>query len=80
MSEARQSDRSTPGGESSAHGNGGSGNEKQGGLNAARCGARWRCPRLTDRELEVLRRLAAGRSNQRIGDDLVVALDTVENT
>jgi ATP/maltotriose-dependent transcriptional regulator MalT len=35
---------------------------------------------LTDRELEVLRLLAAGRSNQRIGHDLVVALDTVENT
>jgi LuxR family maltose regulon positive regulatory protein len=33
---------------------------------------------LTDRELEVLRRLAAGRSNQRISYDLVVALDTVE--
>jgi ATP/maltotriose-dependent transcriptional regulator MalT len=35
---------------------------------------------LTDRELEVLRRLASGRSNQRIGRDLVVALDTVEST
>jgi len=35
---------------------------------------------LTDRELEVLRLLAAGRSNQRIGHDLVVALDAVENT
>jgi LuxR family transcriptional regulator, maltose regulon positive regulatory protein len=33
---------------------------------------------LTDRELEVLRLLAAGRSNQRIAHDLVVALDTVE--
>ena len=32
---------------------------------------------LTDRELEVLRLLAAGRSNQRIAYDLVVALDTV---
>jgi ATP/maltotriose-dependent transcriptional regulator MalT len=35
---------------------------------------------LTDRELEVLRLLAAGRSNQRIGHDLVVALDTVKGT
>jgi LuxR family transcriptional regulator, maltose regulon positive regulatory protein len=33
---------------------------------------------LTDRELEVLRLLAAGRSNQRISHDLVVALDTVK--
>jgi len=33
---------------------------------------------LTDRELEVLRLLAAGRSNQRIARDLVVALDTVK--
>ena len=32
----------------------------------------------TDRELEVLRLLAAGRSNQRITHDLVVALDTVK--
>jgi LuxR family transcriptional regulator, maltose regulon positive regulatory protein len=31
---------------------------------------------LTGRELEVLRLLAAGRSNQRIAHDLVVALDT----
>ena len=30
------------------------------------------------RELEVLRLLAAGRSNQRIAHDLVVALDTVK--
>jgi len=30
---------------------------------------------LTGRELEVLRLLAAGRSNQRIAHDLVVALD-----
>ena len=35
---------------------------------------------LTDRELEVLRLLAAGRSNQRITHDLVVALDTVKST
>ena len=35
---------------------------------------------LTGRELEVLRLLAAGRSNQRIGHDLVVALDTVKST
>ncbi len=33
---------------------------------------------LTNRELEVLRLLAAGRSNQRIAHDLVVALDTVK--
>jgi LuxR family transcriptional regulator, maltose regulon positive regulatory protein len=33
---------------------------------------------LTDRELEVLRLIAAGRSNQRIAGDLVVALDTVK--
>jgi LuxR family transcriptional regulator, maltose regulon positive regulatory protein len=33
---------------------------------------------LTDRELEVLRLIAAGSSNQRIAHDLVVALDTVK--
>ena len=33
---------------------------------------------LTDREVEVLRLLAAGRSNQRIAHELVVALDTVK--
>jgi LuxR family transcriptional regulator, maltose regulon positive regulatory protein len=33
---------------------------------------------LTGRELEVLRLLAAGRSNQRIAHELVVALDTVK--
>jgi LuxR family maltose regulon positive regulatory protein len=33
---------------------------------------------LTDRELEVLRLVAAGRSNQLIARDLVVALDTVK--
>ena len=33
---------------------------------------------LTDRELEVLRLIAEGRSNQRIARDLVVALDTVK--
>src|SRR6185437_152293 len=33
---------------------------------------------LTDRELEVLRLLAAGQSNQRIAHDLVVTLDTVK--
>ena len=33
---------------------------------------------LTDRELEVLRLLAEGRSNQRIAHDLVVVLDTVK--
>jgi ATP/maltotriose-dependent transcriptional regulator MalT len=35
---------------------------------------------LTDRELEVLRLIAAGRSDQRIAHDLVVALDTVKRT
>jgi|SRR6185437_852855 len=33
---------------------------------------------LTSRELEVLRLLAAGKSNQRIAHDLVVALGTVD--
>jgi LuxR family maltose regulon positive regulatory protein len=33
---------------------------------------------LTARELQVLRLLAAGRSNQRIADDLAVALDTTK--
>jgi LuxR family maltose regulon positive regulatory protein len=33
---------------------------------------------LTERELEVLRLIAAGSSNQRIAHDLVVALDTVK--
>jgi len=33
---------------------------------------------LTDRELEVLRLIAIGKSNQRIAHDLVVALDTVK--
>jgi LuxR family transcriptional regulator, maltose regulon positive regulatory protein len=33
---------------------------------------------LTDRELDVLRLIAAGKSNQRIAHDLVVALDTVK--
>ena len=33
---------------------------------------------LSDRELEVLRLLAAGRSNQQIARDLFVALDTVK--
>jgi len=35
---------------------------------------------LTGRELKVLRLLAAGKSNQRIAHDLVVALDTVKST
>jgi LuxR family maltose regulon positive regulatory protein len=33
---------------------------------------------LTDRELEVLRLIATGRSNQRIARELVVTLDTVK--
>jgi LuxR family maltose regulon positive regulatory protein len=33
---------------------------------------------LTDRELDVLRLIAAGKSNQRIAHDLFVALDTVK--
>jgi LuxR family transcriptional regulator, maltose regulon positive regulatory protein len=33
---------------------------------------------LTDRELEVLRLIAEGKSNQRIAHDLFVALDTVK--
>ncbi len=33
---------------------------------------------LTGRELEVLRLLAAGKSNQRIAHELVVTLDTVK--
>jgi LuxR family transcriptional regulator, maltose regulon positive regulatory protein len=33
---------------------------------------------LSDRELEVLGLLAAGRPNQAIADELVVALDTVK--
>jgi LuxR family transcriptional regulator, maltose regulon positive regulatory protein len=33
---------------------------------------------LSDRELQVLRLLAAGRSNQQIADELVVVLDTVK--
>ena len=35
---------------------------------------------LTGRELDVLRLIAAGKSNQRIAHDLVVALDTVKRT
>jgi ATP/maltotriose-dependent transcriptional regulator MalT len=34
---------------------------------------------LADRELEMLRLIAAGRSNQGIAHDLVVALDTVKS-
>ena len=33
---------------------------------------------LTNRETDVLRRIAAGKSNQRIAHDLVVTLDTVK--
>ena len=32
---------------------------------------------LTERELEVLRHIAAGRSNQQIADTLVISLNTV---
>ena len=35
---------------------------------------------LTGRELEVLRLLAAGKSNRRSANELVVALDTVKST
>jgi LuxR family transcriptional regulator, maltose regulon positive regulatory protein len=35
---------------------------------------------LTSRELEVLKMLAAGRSNQAIARELVVTLDTVKST
>ena len=33
---------------------------------------------LTDRELHVLRLIAAGKSNQQIADELVVVVDTVK--
>jgi LuxR family maltose regulon positive regulatory protein len=33
---------------------------------------------LTDRELQVLRLIAAGKSNQQIADELVVVVDTVK--
>jgi LuxR family maltose regulon positive regulatory protein len=45
---------------------------------ARRTGPGYLAEPLTDRELEVLRLLATGRSNQRIARDLVVALDTVK--
>ena len=35
---------------------------------------------LTDREADVLRLIAAGKSNQRIARELVVTLDTVKST
>ena len=35
---------------------------------------------LTDRETDVLRLIAAGKSNQRIAHELVVTLDTVKST
>jgi LuxR family maltose regulon positive regulatory protein len=33
---------------------------------------------LTEREMEVLRLVAAGRANQEIADELVVVLDTIK--
>jgi LuxR family maltose regulon positive regulatory protein len=45
---------------------------------ARRTGPGYLAEPLTGRELEVLRLLATGRSNQRIARDLVVALDTVK--
>ncbi len=45
---------------------------------ARRTGPGYLAEPLTDRELEVLRLIAAGRSNQRIAHDLFVALDTVK--
>ena len=42
-----------------------------------RCGVH-RQPPLTGRELEILRMMAAGRSNQSIAGELVVTLDTVK--
>jgi DNA-binding NarL/FixJ family response regulator len=37
------------------------------------------CDRLTDRELEILRRLASGRTNEEIGEDLSLSCNTVKN-
>ena len=48
------------------------------GLVSGRVGGPGLVEPLTDRELEVLRLIAAGRSNQGIARDLVVALDTVK--
>jgi DNA-binding CsgD family transcriptional regulator len=43
-----------------------------------RLGPALRCPEgLTGREVEVLKLVAAGRSNQRIAEDLVISLHTV---
>jgi DNA-binding NarL/FixJ family response regulator len=43
-----------------------------------RHGDRLRAARLTDREAEVLRLMAAGRANAEIADDLTVSLETVK--
>jgi len=48
------------------------------GLVSGRAGGPGLAEPLTDRELEVLRLIAAGRSNQGIARELVVALDTVK--
>jgi len=44
-----------------------------------RHGDRLRAARLTDREAEVLRLMAAGRANAEIADDLTVSLETVKS-